>query len=93
MSNKNTTLFAASMLAAIGAIVADHVTSEAPVATLAQEEGFNPCAAAAPPPAPGERNYDDIANEYSSDGAAAPLPAPLPEPGSADLNPCSAGLL
>lgn len=93
MSNRNTALFAASMLAAVGAVAADHVTSEAPSAVFAQEQSLNPCAAAAPPPAPGERNYDDIANEYSTDGAAASAPAPLPAPGPVDLNPCSAGVL
>lgn len=89
MSNKNTTLFAASLLVAVGAVAADHVTSDAPVALAAHEENLNPCAAAAPPPAPGERNYDDIADDYSIGGAPAPAPSPAP----AAANPCSAGAL
>lgn len=92
MSNKNTALFAASLLVAVGAVVADHVTSDAPVALAAQEQALNPCAAAAPPPAPGERNYDDIADDYSSGGAAV-APAPAPSPAPAVGNPCSAGTL
>ena len=55
MSNKNTALFAASLLAATGAIAVDYVTSEAPSAVAAQEETYNPCAAAAPAAAPGLR--------------------------------------
>lgn len=92
MSSRNTALFAASLLAAVGAVAADHLTSEAPVAVAtAQEQSQNPCAAAAPPPALGERNYDDIADDYSNDGAAAPAPAPSPAPAAG--NPCSAGPL
>lgn len=90
MSSRNTALFAASLLVAVGAVVADHVTSEAPAAMTAQEENLNPCAAAAPQAAPGERNYDDIAEDYSSD-AVAPAPSPAPAPASG--NPCSAGTL
>lgn len=91
MSNKNTALFAASLLITVGAVAADHAGSEAPVVLAAQEETLNPCAAAAPPPAPGERNYDDIANDYSSDGALTPSPSPSATP--AAINPCSAGAL
>lgn len=93
MSNKkNTALFAASLLVAVGAVAADYVTSEAPAPLTAAEESFNPCAAALPPPAPGQRNYDDLADEFSGGTAvpAAPAPAPAPSP---DINPCSAGLL
>ena len=91
MSNKNTPLFAASLLAAVGAIAADHLTSAAPAATsIAQEESFNPCAAAVPTK-PGGRNYDDIANSYSTGGA--PAPAPAPAPASSIENPCSVGAL
>jgi hypothetical protein len=90
MSSKSTALFGASLLAAIGAIAVDYTTSEAPKAAASHEESFNPCAAAMPAPKAGERNYDDIADDYSG-GAAAPAPAPSPSP--ADSNPCAAGVL
>lgn len=93
MSDRSTALFAASLALAVGAVAADHLTSEAPPATLAHEENLNPCAAAAPPPAPGQRNYDDIADSYSGGGAPAPAPAPSPALGPAVENPCSAGAL
>ena len=92
MSSKSTALFGASLLAAIGAIAVDYATSEAPKAAASHEESFNPCAAAMPAPKAGERNYDDIADDYSG-GAAAPAPAPAPSPSPADSNPCSAGVL
>lgn len=90
MSNKNTLLFGASLLTAIGAIVADYATSEAPKPTLAQDESFNPCAAAVPAKL-GQRSYDDLADEYSGDVPSAPAPKPV-QPPSAE-NPCSAGSL
>ncbi|MFC4624840.1 hypothetical protein ACFO1V_06320 [Daeguia caeni] len=88
MSTKNTLLFGASLLTALGAIAADYATSEAPKPALAQDENFNPCAAAVPA-APGARNYDDLADQYS--GGAAPAPEPS-EP-DAGGNPCSAGAI
>lgn len=89
MSNKNTVLFGASLLAAVGTVAADHLTA-APPANAAQVESFNPCAAAKPPPGPGQRNYDNIADSYSR-GAPAAAPAPAPASAPAALNPCSAG--
>ena len=89
MKNKNTLLFGASLLAAVGAIAADHATSEAPKATLAQEETYNPCAAATPAK-PGERSYDDLADDYSGSTPSAPAPAPAAAPAG---NPCSVGTL
>jgi hypothetical protein len=91
MSNKNTALFAASLLAASGAIAVDYVTSDAPSAVAAQEETYNPCAAA-PAPVAGQRDYDAIADDYSGSGSA-PAAAPAPAPAPADSNPCSAGVL
>ena len=79
MSSKSTALFGASLLAAIAAIAVDYATSEAPTAVASHGESFNPCAAAMPAPKAGERNYDDIADDYSG-GAAAPAPAPSPSP-------------
>ena len=91
MSSKNTSLFAASLLVAAGAVAADHATSEAPAPRVAQEASFSPCAAATPPPEPGHRSYDDIADDYS--GGVAPAPAPARAPRPAAENPCSAGVL
>lgn len=90
MSKKNTLLFGASLLTAIGAIAADYATSEAPKPTLAQDESFNPCAAAVPAK-PGQRSYDNLADEYSGNTPAAPTPRSV-EPQSGG-NPCSAGTL
>ncbi|WP_188722673.1 hypothetical protein [Nitratireductor aestuarii] len=91
-SNRNTILFGASLLAAVGAVSADHLTSAAPAPKVAsQEESFNPCAAAVPS-RPGQRNYDSLADTYSR-GAAAPAPAPAPAAAPAALNPCSAGAI
>ncbi|KAA0969631.1 hypothetical protein FPY71_14000 [Aureimonas fodinaquatilis] len=91
MSNRNTVLFGASLLAAIGAVAVDYSVSDAPRAVAAQVEDAAPCAAATPSPASGARNYDDIANDYSS--GSAPAPAPAPMPAENDANPCSAGVL
>ena len=91
MSKKNTALFGASLLAAIGAVAADYAISEAPKPLTAQEETYNPCAAATPAK-PGQRNYDDVADDYSG-GSATPAPAPVPAAAPADGNPCSAGVL
>lgn len=90
MSRKNTALFGASLLAAIGAIAADHLTSEAPRPALAQQEDHNPCAAAMPA-TPGQRDYDDLADDYS--GGSAPMPSAAPAPAPAGANPCAAGAL
>jgi hypothetical protein len=90
MSNKNTALFGASLLAAIAAVAADHITSDAPKPVIAQQEDYNPCAAAVPAK-PGQRSYDDLADDYSGD--AAPMPPAKPAPGPADSNPCAAGAL
>lgn len=81
-------LFGATLLTAIGALAVDYVTSEAPQPRMAQDESFNPCAAALVTK-PGGRNYDDLADDYS--GSVAPLPEPVAPP-SGD-NPCSAGIL
>ncbi|PWL18484.1 hypothetical protein DKP76_05140 [Falsochrobactrum shanghaiense] len=88
MSKKNTLLFGASLLTAFGAIAADYAVSDAPAPVASQDESFNPCAAALPP-APGQRSYDDLASQYS--GAAADAPAPEPAAPPAGGNPCSAG--
>lgn len=90
MSKKNTLLFGASLLTAIGAIAVDYATSEAPKPTLAQDESFNPCAAAVPAK-PGQRSYDDLADEYSGDRSSAPAPKSVEPPSGG--NPCSAGTL
>lgn len=93
MSKKNTALFAGALLAAVGAVAVDYATREAPAPVTAAQENVNPCGAAAPTPVkPGQRSYDDLADQYSGDGAAAPAAAPLPAPAT-DVNPCSAGLL
>lgn len=93
MSNtKNTALFAGALLVAVGAVAADYATSEAPAPKTAAQESFNPCAAAAPAPAPGQRNYDDLADQFSGGSAVPAAPAPEPAPAS-DINPCSAGVL
>lgn len=92
MSNKNTALFGISLLAAAGAIAVDHVTSDAPSAVAAQEEAYSPCAAAAPAPVAGQRDYDAIADDYSGAGST-PAAAPAPAPAPANSNPCAAGVL
>ncbi len=94
MSNKNTLLFAASLLVATGAVAVDYAVSDAPAPAVALQADSNPCAAGVPaaPRLPGQRNYDDIADGYSG-GPGAVAPAPAPAPGAADMNPCSAGLL
>lgn len=88
MANKNTALFGASLLAALGAIAADHMTSDAPKPVASQEVEVNPCAVAMPAK-PGQRNYDDLVNDYSSEVAPAPAPAAAPKP--SNVNPCSIG--
>ena len=91
MSNRNTVLFGASLLAAIGAVAVDYAVSDAPKAVASQVEDYAPCAAATPAPTAGARSYDDIASDYSSDGAAPPAPAAAPAEN--EMNPCSAGVL
>lgn len=91
MSKRNTALFGASLLAALTAIAADHATSEAPSPSSVQQEEYTPCAAAVPT-TPAQRNYDDLADDYSGATPAAPKPAPAPAPSNAE-NPCSAGSL
>lgn len=88
MSSRNTVLFGASLLAAVAAVATDYAVSDAPQAAAAHEESYNPCAAAAPA-APGERSYDDLADDYSGGTAPAPAPAPAPQDSA---NPCSAGV-
>jgi hypothetical protein len=88
MKTKNTALFGASLLAALGAISADHLTSDAPKPKASQEQEVNPCAAAMPVK-PGQRNYDDMVDDYNSDIAPAPTPAAAPKPETG--NPCSIG--
>ena len=90
MKSKNTALFGASLLAALGAIAADHATSEAPKASIAQQEEVNPCAAAMPVKA-GQRNYDDLVDGLGSSAPLAPAPAAAPKPQTE--NPCSIGSL
>lgn len=90
MSKKNTLLFGASLVTALGAIAVDYATSEAPKPTIAQDESFNPCAAAVPK-APGQRSYDNLADEYS--GGVVPQPEPTAPTVPAGGNPCSAGAL
>lgn len=89
MNNKSTFLFGASLVTALGAIAIDYTISEAPKPLLAHEESFNPCAAAIPAKI-GQRNYDDLAEDYSGSAVA---PAPLPAPSQENSNPCSAGVL
>jgi len=91
MSSRNTILFGASLLAAVGAIAVDHATSEAPRPVLAHQEEDSPCAAAIPATS-GARSYDDLADDYSG-APAAPAAAPAPAPSPSDGNPCSAGVL
>lgn len=92
MSKKNTLLFGASLVTVLGAIAVDYATSEAPKPTLAQDESFNPCAAAVPK-ASGQRSYDDLADEYSG-GTTAPTPEPATRPDAVSGgNPCSTGAL
>ena len=86
MSSRNTALFGASLLVAVAVVAVDHAVSEAPQAISGEEESYNPCAAAAPVE-PGQRSYDDIADDYS--GVVAPAPAPAPQDSA---NPCSAGV-
>ncbi len=91
MSKKNTLLFGASLVTVLGAIVADYATSEAPKPAIAQDESFNPCAAAIPK-VPGQRSYDNLADEYS--GGTAPTPEPAVRSNAVSGgNPCSAGAL
>lgn len=86
MSKKNTLLFGASLLTAVGAIAIDYATSEAPKPSLAQNESFNPCAAALPA-TPGQRSYDDLAGEYSGDST------PQTYESNDNASPCSAGAI
>lgn len=81
-------LFGASLLTAIGVVAADYVTSDAPKPRLAQDENFNPCAAALIAK-PGGRNYDDLADDYSG----STVPSPEPAASTSSDNPCSAGIL
>ncbi|WP_047144026.1 hypothetical protein [Aquamicrobium sp. LC103] len=94
MNGRRTLLFGASMLAAANAIAADERAAPAPAPPKAAEAS-NPCAGAGQTPgrdAP-RRDYDRLADEYSSDrpaSAPAPAPAPAPNPVSS-ANPCAAG--
>lgn len=88
MKNKNTALFGASLLAALGAIAADHATSDAPKPSVTQLEEANPCAAAMPAKT-GQRNYDDLVDGLGSSAPVAPPPMASPKPQTE--NPCSIG--
>lgn len=85
MTTKNTMLFGAGLVMAMGAVAVDYKTSAAPKPVSAAEENYNPCAAAMPKKK-GGRNYDDIAAGAS--GAAPAVPAPRAVK-AAPTNPCS----
>lgn len=85
MTTKNTMLFGAGLVMAMGAVAADYKTSAAPKPVSAAAENYNPCAAAMPKKK-GGRNYDDIAAGAS--GAAPAVPAPRTVK-AAPTNPCS----
>lgn len=87
MSSKNTMLFGAGLVMALGAVAADYATSEAPKPLAAAEENYNPCAVALPKKK-GGRNYDDIAEGGTGQVPAAPAPK---QSGKAPQNPCSIG--
>ena len=87
MTHKNTMLFGAGLVMALGAVAADYKASEAPKPVAANEEAYNPCAAA-PVKKKGGRNYDDIAAGNSGVVPAAPAPSTSSAPLT---NPCSMG--
>ena len=87
MSSKNTMLFGAGLVMALGAVAADYATSEAPKPIASAEENYNPCAVALPKKK-GGRNYDEIAEGKARAVPTAPLPKTSGQP---PQNPCSIG--